>query len=188
MAQSNEEDPAGTSRGANTSTSNDGVRSNGETHSKANGDAQGQYTRAPQGEPFEPLTFIDTSKWDETEAPEPEYVVPGRIPAKQVTLFSGEGGSGKSLLAQQLCTAASLVDKEWFGVVPRYGSSIYLDAEELTEMRGGKILTHYGARWADTQPRLHLISRAGKDAVLGAYNGRYVAVPLRDQKRGRVFR
>jgi hypothetical protein len=49
MAQSNE-DPAGVSRGAN-STSNAEHDNNGGTHSSGNGGAQ---DRAPGGEPFEP--------------------------------------------------------------------------------------------------------------------------------------
>jgi RecA-family ATPase len=121
------EDPAGMNRGAENDNHS---TTNRKTHSKANGGAQDQYPGAPEKEPFEPLTFIDVSRWDELEPPAPEYVVPGRIPAKQVTLFTGEGGTGKSLLAQQLCTAATLINREWFGVVPWYGSTIYLDAEE----------------------------------------------------------
>jgi hypothetical protein len=54
-------------------------------------------------------------------------------------LFSGEGGAGKSLRAEQLCTAATLTNKEWFGVVPWHGHGIVFDAEEpgsIMENRG----------------------------------------------------
>jgi hypothetical protein len=175
MVQENE-DPAGVSRGAETTTNSgndNNSATNGGTHSKANGGAQdhsrsdihggngggpepsegetgnggaqGQYTRAPREEPFKPLTFIDTSKWDEIDPPEPEYAVPGRVPAQMVTLFTGEGGTGKSLIAQQLCTAATLVNREWFGVVPWYGPTIFLDAEDLASIqhwRAKKIVTY----------------------------------------------
>jgi hypothetical protein len=117
MAQSNE-DPAGISRGAENPSSSSS--SNGGTHSSGNGSAQDQSANAPRGEPFEPLTFVDTSKWDELEPTKPEYAVPDRVPAKQVTLFTGEGGTGKERVLRNI----------W----PRSRGSLRLDAGGLTAL------------------------------------------------------
>jgi hypothetical protein len=49
----------------------------------------------------------------------------------------------------QLCTAATLDNKEWFGVVPRHGPVIFLDAEDpesIMHWRAKKIVAHYGVR------------------------------------------
>lgn len=41
------------------------------------------------------------------DPPERDWVLPGYIPAREVTLFTGPGGAGKSLFAQQLATAVA---------------------------------------------------------------------------------
>jgi RecA-family ATPase len=119
-----------------------------------------------------PLTFINTDRWDDEPAPEPEYVVPGVVPAAQVTLFTGEGGTGKSILEFQLC-AAHVLSKKWLGMTPKPGPAIFLDAEDAENVmrwRAMRIVEYYGARYADARPNLHLITRVGEDAVLGAFN------------------
>lgn len=58
-----------------------------------------------------------------------EYAVPGKIPARQLTTFSGPGGVGKSLVTLQLL-ASSTLGRDWFGARPKKGPTIYVGAED----------------------------------------------------------
>jgi AAA domain len=55
-----------------------------------------------------PLPFINITAWQAATAPEREWVVRDRVPSKNVTLLSGEGGVGKSILALHLAVATTL--------------------------------------------------------------------------------
>lgn len=55
--------------------------------------------------------------------------VPDIIPANQVTLISGNGGDGKSLLALQLGVATATAT-DWIGRVPELGGVLYASAED----------------------------------------------------------
>jgi hypothetical protein len=60
----------------------------------------------PKSEP--PLPFINIAAWDGTATPEREWVVQDRVPLKNVTLLSGEGGVGKSVISLHLAVARYL--------------------------------------------------------------------------------
>ena len=47
---------------------------------------------------LQPLLWVDTSPWDSTPCPPREWAVRDRIPLRQVSLFSGEGAIGKSIV------------------------------------------------------------------------------------------
>jgi RecA-family ATPase len=115
------------------------------------------------------LPFIDMSRWDEEPAPEREWAVFERIPMRAVSLFSGEGGGGKSKTQLQLNTA-HVFGAEWLLTYPLQGPSIFVDAEDdVDELHRRMELTlrHYGKTFAEaTKAGLHLISLAGDDAVL----------------------
>lgn len=61
-----------------------------------------------------------------------KWAVPDFIPANEVTLFTGPGGSGKSLLAQQLatCLAAGL---PFLGMPLNAAATLYVTAEDDTD-------------------------------------------------------
>jgi hypothetical protein len=61
--------------------------------------------------------------------PPREWHVQGLIPASTTTLLSGDGGVGKSLLAAQLCVAGA-IGKDWIGLTPRPGATMFLTAED----------------------------------------------------------
>src|SRR5262249_5454582 len=130
-----------------------------------------------------PLPFIDMSAWDEVPAPPRHWLVHDRIPRRQPTILSGHGEAGKStLLLQLLC--ATVLGRDWLGLLPEPGPAIYLDAEEEEDelhRRLDPILEHYGARYADlVAGGLKLMSYAGKDMVLGIVDkqGRVQATDL----------
>jgi RecA-family ATPase len=96
-----------------------------------------------------------------------------RIPLRQPALFSGEGAIGKTLLALQL-SAAHVLGRDWLGMLPELGPAIYFGAEDEADeirRRMGDIAGHYSATFADLiDGGLHLLSFAGKDALLGVAN------------------
>jgi RecA-family ATPase len=115
------------------------------------------------------LPFIDMSAWDSEPVPRREWGVLDRIPLRQPTLFSGEGAIGKTLVALQL-SVAHVIGRDWLGTLPEPGPAIYFGAEDEADeihRRLADIAAHYGARFADLAGRLHLLSFAGKDAILG---------------------
>jgi RecA-family ATPase len=63
------------------------------------------------------------------KAPPRDWLVDGLIPAKNVTLLTGNGGLGKSLLAQQLCTATAL-GHDWLGIKTKQCPSFALFCED----------------------------------------------------------
>ena len=122
-----------------------------------------------------PLPFINIAAWDGTAAPEREWVVQDRVPLKNVTLLSGEGGVGKSVISLHLAVATAL-GRDWFDALPTPGPALVLccedDADEL-HRRLDRIVEHYSATFGATYGELgdmHLLSLAGQDAVLAAPN------------------
>jgi RecA-family ATPase len=114
------------------------------------------------------LPFIDMSTWD-SPAPPRQWAVKDRIPLRQPTLFSGEGAIGKTLIALQL-SVAHVTARDWLGTSPEPGPAIYLGAEDEADelhRRLADIAAHYGVRFADLAGGFHLLSFAGKDAILG---------------------
>ena len=61
--------------------------------------------------------------------PPRRWHVPQTVPSEQVTLFTGDGGVGKSTLALQLCCATVLAT-DWIGQTPRQGRALYISAED----------------------------------------------------------
>src|SRR5262245_14229366 len=76
-----------------------------------------------------PLPFIDMSTWDEVPAPPRHWLGHDRSPRRQPTILSGHGEAGKStLLLQLLC--ATVLGRDWIGLLPEPGPAIYFGAEE----------------------------------------------------------
>jgi RecA-family ATPase len=109
-----------------------------------------------------------------SEPPPPrEYAVPDRIPLRQVTLFSGEGGIGKSILTLQLLCSTVLAH-DWLGVQPLPGPVIYLGAEDEQDeihRRLDDIAEHYGVSRSELIDNgLYASSYAGKNMTLARFD------------------
>jgi RecA-family ATPase len=149
------------------------------------GDASG-HTAGHAESPSEPLPWIDMSTWDTEPVPEQEWVVPNRIPRGQCVLFSGEGAAGKSTEQLHL-SAAHVLGRDWLGTMPEPGRAIYIDAEDndkVLHRRMAAIVKHYQVTFADLiNGGLHLMSLAGRDAVLAAVSrsGKIEPTPLYKQ-------
>jgi RecA-family ATPase len=122
---------------------------------------------APESRPEVPLQFIDVARWHGQPVPDREWCVLNRIPMRNVTLFSGEGAIGKSIVSLQL-SVAHVLGKDWLSTMPELGPVINVacedDADEL-HRRLSLILAHYSMSFADLKD-LHLLSLAGQDALL----------------------
>ena len=66
----------------------------------------------PVAQILQPLRTISPIRWQGRQAPPRDWLIEGVVLRKTVSLFSGRGGVGKSLLMQQLMTAAAL-GRQW---------------------------------------------------------------------------
>jgi RecA-family ATPase len=99
--------------------------------------------------------------------PEREWLVPELVPQKTVTLFGGDGGTGKSLLALQLAIGAA-TGCGWLGKPVERGRVIFISAEDDDDelhRRTDDILRQSGLTYADLSG-LTMRSLAGEDALL----------------------
>jgi len=113
--------------------------------------------------------IINPADWEGLPVPPREWIVPGYIPHKTVTLLSGDGSVGKSLLALQLAAGRALA-REWIGLMPEPGRTLILSAEDdADEMhrRLEDIRKFYGARMTDLAG-MQLVDLVGEDSILGA--------------------
>jgi RecA-family ATPase len=117
--------------------------------------------------------FYSAASLDGKSVPKRQWLVDGLVPSKTVTLLSGDGGTGKSLLALQLAVAAA-TGTPWLGKPVQSGGVIFTSAEDdeaelhrrLADIIRAQDLS-YGAC-----ERLTLRSLAGRDALL-AIEGQY---------------
>ena len=113
------------------------------------------------------LETISAAKLLEKPAPHRIWFVDPYIPHREVTLLSGDGGIGKSLLGLQLCGAAA-AGREWMGIATRSCPSLYIsceDDEDELHFRLECLQKHEPMAKLD---RLHIIDRAGKENILAA--------------------
>lgn len=99
--------------------------------------------------------------------PPREWLVPELVPQKTVTLFGGDGGTGKSLLALQLAIATA-AGGSWLGRTVQAGPVIFISAEDDEDelhRRTDDILRSADLEYHDLAG-LTLRSLAGEDALL----------------------
>ena len=116
---------------------------------------------------LEPLELIDLVTLEGVPVPEREWLWTDWIPMNSTTAFYGDGGTGKSLLAQQFMTSCA-------AGVPFLGSSVRRcktfgvfcedDKEELHRRQAG-INSLLDLDFADLE-NMHLISRVGQENLL----------------------
>jgi RecA-family ATPase len=118
-----------------------------------------------------PLSWVDTAQWDSEPCPRREWAVKDRVPLRQVTLLSGEGSIGKSIIELML-SVAHVTGKEWLQSLPEPGGAFYIgceDDEAELRIRLAAIVKHYGTTFEElAADGFRFVSLAGEDAVLGA--------------------
>jgi RecA-family ATPase len=153
-------------------------------------DYQGEDTPPPQPEP-QPLCFINVAAWQDQKVPVREWVVPNRIPARNVTSLYGEGAVGKTILALQL-SVAIVLGMDWLNTMPQAGPVLGVFCEDDTDelhRRLDLILHHYaGASYADLKD-FHPLDMTNEDPLLAVpdRNGLIKPTPLFDRLHEAAF-
>jgi len=116
---------------------------------------------------------IETLDWSALAAVEPSpkrFIIPKLAPAGEVTLFTGPGSAGKSLLGQQLATAIA-AGVQTLRIDMGQAPSIYLTCEDDTEQlhwRQSHICRALGVPMGDLAEKLWIASLRGRlDNALG---------------------
>jgi RecA-family ATPase len=119
----------------------------------------------------ERLAWLDMSAWDHAPVPEREWAIRDRVPLKQAGLFSGEGGTGKSII-ELMKNVAHVMGKDWLGSMPERGPAFYLGAEDdknEIHIRLAAIAKHHGVSFKQLiDGGLHVLPLLGQDATLCA--------------------
>ncbi len=138
------------------------------------------------------LAPINLAIWDGVEPPARDWIVPDWIPSGCVTTLYGDGGTGKSLLAQMLATACA-TGGAWLGLpvtrCPVIGLWCEDDSAELIS-RQAAINAAMGVGMSDLG-NLDLVSRIGEDNLLMTFerDGRGMLTPLwHDLRRAAIRR
>jgi RecA-family ATPase len=118
-----------------------------------------------------PLPWLDMSAWDRAPVPERQWAIRDRVPLKQAGLFSGEGGTGKSII-ELMKNVGHVAGKDWLGSMPEPGPAFYLGAEDDKDeihIRLAAIASHYDVTFKElTDGGLHVLPLLGQDATLCA--------------------
>lgn len=117
--------------------------------------------------------FLKVSDLQGKPIPQREWLVQDLVPSQTVTLFSGDGGTGKSLLTLQLAAAVSIPGGHWLGRSVTQGKALVISAEDDED--------ELHRRWADIADangvplsalaNLEYRSLAGEDALLALMTG-----------------
>jgi hypothetical protein len=86
-------------------------------------------TPTPSPSPPPPLPFINVTAWHDQPVPEREWAVRDRIPHANVSLFSGEGAIGKSIVSLHLAVA-HVLGRDWLGSMPEPGPVLVIACED----------------------------------------------------------
>lgn len=150
----------------------------------------------PDEPPYGPeaalLRGFPASDLGDTPPPPQRWLARDLIPAGTVTMLYGDGATGKSLVALQLCVAR-VTGGDWLGLPVGQGPAMFLTAEDDHEelnRRLHAILRGTGTFVSDLGS-LDLIPLVGEDAVLAAPNprtGLLEATPLYGALRARIER
>jgi Mrp family chromosome partitioning ATPase len=123
--------------------------------------------------PLPPLEIVNAQSLAGKEPRAREWLIQGLIPAREITMLSGDGGTGKSLLALQLAVAVATAT-DWAGQVPNKGRSLFISAEDdVTELHR-RLSTIIRAQRVVIEDlgSLNILPLAGRDAVLAAPKSR----------------
>lgn len=130
---------------------------------KRDDDPQGEVIEAPPRQ----SRFFNASELAGIPVKPQPWLVHGMIPTNTVTLFGGDGGTGKSLAALQLAVSVSM-GRDWLGMQVASGRALFLSAEDDGEelhRRLNAIRLHHGVDWS-AMSGLTLRTLAGEDALL----------------------
>ena len=141
-------------------------------------DEQKQAKKKRTGRVQQPCLFFPASALAGKNVPERRWLVEGLIPSGTVTLLSGDGGTGKSLLALQLAFAVASETK-WLGKAVTAGRALFVSAEDEQDelhRRLERITRAQGFKLAGLH-QLTLRSLVGEDSLLATVNQGGILTP-----------
>ncbi len=120
------------------------------------------------------LNVFSVASFAGKAVPARKWLVPDVIPASQVTILSGNGGDGKSLLSLQLAVAV-VTATGWIGYLPEPGGVLYASAEDDPDEIHRRIAAIIDGRddlsLAD-MAAFNVVDLSAMDALLAAPQGR----------------
>lgn len=124
-------------------------------------------------EPKEPVAirWVDPGEWEGVTPPKRRWIVAGMIPDGEVTLLTGAGGVGKTLLAQQCGTAVSQ-GLPFLGLKTEPCKVMMFlceDSEDELQLRQRDICLSMGLDLAELSPVLRIASRKFMDNLLAIW-------------------
>jgi RecA-family ATPase len=132
------------------------------------------------------IQWLDMSNWDREPIPERKWAILNRVPVNQAGLFSGEGGTGKTIL-ELMKDVAHVAGKDWLGSLPEPGPAIYIGAEDEEDelhRRLAAIAAHYGVTFEELiAGGLHVLCLLGQDATVCAVSRKSGRVEVTDLYR-----
>ena len=120
------------------------------------------------------FTVKDASDFEGKPVPDRDWLVPSVLTRRSLTLFAGDGGTGKSLLCLQMQVAAAL-GRDWLGLqMPGKINSFAFyceDDEEEIHRRLFDILRQSQSSFSDLGGRVRFISRVGEENEMVVFKG-----------------
>lgn len=127
------------------------------------------------------LQTVSASSLAGHSPPPRQFLAPGLIPAADVTILSGNGGDGKSLLATQLLASVAS-GALWLGMQVQRGRALYLSAEDDIDEVHRRLAAICEAEGIDLGALrdLFIAPLAGEETILAAETrtGGIAATPL----------
>jgi len=123
------------------------------------------------GDTLKPLHSIPPIKWHGQPIPERQWLVENWIPWGCVTALYGDGGTGKSLLAQQLLTSVA-TGTPFLGLPVRQCKVLGVfceDDEDELHRRQAAINAQYGVEFGDLE-NMTFISRTSENNVMMTFS------------------
>lgn len=111
-----------------------------------------------------PLMTLDLAALSQTRAKAKEFAIERLAPLAEVTLLTGAGSAGKSLLGQQIATAAA-GGVPCLGLAVQAGPTLFLTCEDDADQlhwRQEHLCAALGLPMADLAGKLHLVSLRGE--------------------------
>ena len=115
------------------------------------------------------LPLVRPPDWEGTQTPERRWLVKDRLPAGDVSILLGDGGTGKPLIALQLATAMARGAQDWLGAVIEPGPVLMYSGEENEDEIRRRIerIAELGGFTLSELANLHLHFPALDKVILG---------------------
>lgn len=120
----------------------------------------------------QPIRYLDPITLQDKPVPQRRWLVLNWIPWCTVTGLYGDGGLGKSLLAQQLMTSTAII-RPWLGLPVEHVRSLGVfceDHEDELHRRQADINQVYGCEFSDLED-VRWLPRFGEDNLLMTFEG-----------------